>query len=140
VALGLDAVLLDGATTDPLYRRSVRVSSGWTLRVPFARAATSAELVTVLDRAEVRTIALTPAPEAVAVDDAARGGLFDGRMALVVGAEGSGLAADTVARCSAAVRVPMAPGVDSLNVATSLAVVAAFAASRRGWDGGVSSP
>lgn len=140
VALGLDAVLLDGASTDPLYRRSVRVSSGWTLRVPFARAATSAELLTALDRAGVRTIALTPAPEAVAVDDAARSGLFDGRIALVVGAEGPGLAAGTVARCTAAVRVPMAPGVDSLNVATSLAVVAAFAASRRGWDGGVSSP
>jgi tRNA G18 (ribose-2'-O)-methylase SpoU len=133
-ALGLDAVLLDGACTDPLYRRSIRVSSGWTLRLPFARASSSAELLALLGAAGVRTLALTPAPEAVPVDAAADRGLFDGAVAFVVGAEGPGLSAATIATCDAAVRVPMAAGVDSLNVATSLAVVAAFAAARRNWS------
>lgn len=133
-ALGIDAVLLDGACTDPLYRRSIRVSSGWTLRLPFARAGSSLELLALLGAAGVRTLALTPAPGAVAVDEAADRGLFDGAVAFVVGAEGPGLAVATIAACDAAVRVPMAAGVDSLNVATSLAVVAAFAAARRDWS------
>lgn len=133
-ALGIDAVLLDGACTDPLYRRSIRVSSGWTLRLPFARASSSAELLALLGAAGVRTLALTPAPEAVPVDAAADRGLFDGPVAFVIGAEGPGLSAATIAACDAAVRVPMAAGVDSLNVATSLAVVAAFAAARRNWS------
>jgi tRNA G18 (ribose-2'-O)-methylase SpoU len=133
-ALGIDAVLLDGTCTDPLYRRSIRVSSGWTLRLPFARAGSSAELLALLGAAGVRTLALTPAPEAVPVDAAADRGLFDGAVAFVVGAEGPGLSAATIAACDAAVRVPMAAGVDSLNVATSLAVVAAFAAARRNWS------
>ena len=132
-ALGLQAVLLDGACTDPLYRRSIRVSSGWTLRLPFARAATTTELLELLAAAGIRSVALTPSDGAVDVDRAAAAGLLDDPVALVVGAEGPGLSPATIAACDAAVRVPMAPGVDSLNVATSLAVVGAFAGARRGW-------
>lgn len=133
-ALGLDAVLLDAACTDPLYRRSIRVSSGWSLRLPFARADRTAQLLAALADRGIRTLALTPSPGAVPVDVAAADGLLDGPVAFVVGAEGPGLTADTIDACDAAVRVPMAPGVDSLNVATSLAVVGAFAAARRSWS------
>ena len=133
-ALGIDAVLLDPTCTDPLYRRSIRVSSGWTLRLPFARGATTADLLAAVRHHGLRSIALTPIDTAVAVDTAAASGLLDDPVALVVGAEGPGLSARTIAACDAAVRVPMAPGVDSLNVATSLAVVAAFAGARRDWS------
>ncbi len=101
--------------------------------MPFARGADSADLLATLRQFGLRSIALTPADDAIAVDVAARGGLLDDPVALVVGAEGPGLSAATIAACDAAVKVPMAPGVDSINVATSLAVVAAFAGARRDW-------
>lgn len=132
-ALGLDAVLLDDAAADPLYRRSIRVSAGWAMRLPHARLGPSAGAPEVLHSHGFRTVALTPAPEAVPVDVAAARGLLQGPVALFVGSEGSGLAPEVIGACRAQVRVPMARGVDSLNVATSLAVVAAFAAASRGW-------
>lgn len=132
-ALGIDAVLLDEACTDPLYRRSIRVSSGWSMRVPHARVRDTSAALSVLRRRGVRSVALTPAAGATDVDRAAGTGLLDEPVALVVGAEGDGLTPATIAACDVAVRVPMADGVDSLNVATSLAVVAAFAAARRDW-------
>ena len=132
-ALGLDAVLLDDRTADPLYRRSVRVSAGWAAVLPHARVGPlPAGLAPVAD-AGFRTVALTPAGDALDVDLAASRGLLDDPVVLVVGAEGPGLTPATLAACEVRVRVPMARGVDSLNVATSLAVVAAFAAARRRW-------
>jgi tRNA G18 (ribose-2'-O)-methylase SpoU len=132
-ALGIQAVLLDSACTDPLYRRSIRVSSGWTLRIPYARGDSTGALLTQLGSAGFRTVALTPASDALDVDRAAADGLLDAPVALVVGAEGPGLSPASLGAADHAVRVPMAPGVDSLNVATSVAVVGAFAAARRGW-------
>lgn len=130
-ALGFDAVLLDSACTDPLYRRSIRVSSGWTMRLPYARTGQAADLLHALRDRSVRTVALTPAADAVDVDRAAAEGLLDDPVGLVVGAEGPGLSPATIAACDVAVRIPMSPEVDSLNVATSFAVVAAFAGARR---------
>lgn len=132
-ALGLGAVLLDPACADPFYRRSIRVSSGWSMRLPHARVAHAAAALELLGHAGIRRIALCPGDGAVPVDRAAHDGALDGPVALVLGAEGPGLSRATVAACDLSVRVPMADGVDSLNVATSLAVVAAFAAARRGW-------
>ena len=132
-ALGVRAVLLDDTAADPLYRRSIRVSAGWTLRLPYARGGASAAIPDLLRRHGLRPVALTPGHGALPVDEAADRGVLDDPVALVVGAEGPGLPDATVAACDAAVRVPMHGEVDSLNVATALAVVAAFAAARRSW-------
>ena len=132
-ALGFDGVVLDEACADPLYRRCIRVSSGWTLRVPFARTADLAGTLASFESAGVRTIALCPAGNGRDVDEAARSGWLDDPLALVVGAEGQGLSVGTRRACRHRVRVPMADGVDSLNVATAMAVVGAFAGSARGW-------
>jgi tRNA G18 (ribose-2'-O)-methylase SpoU len=133
-ALGIDAVLMDQACADPLYRRSIRVSSGWTLRVPSARVDDSAAGLRLASELGFRTVALTPATGALAVDDAATAAVLDDPVVLLLGAEGPGLRPGSIAAADVAVRVPMAGEVDSLNIATSLAVVASFAAARRSWD------
>jgi tRNA G18 (ribose-2'-O)-methylase SpoU len=123
-ALGVDGVLLAPRCADPLYRRSVRVSMGHVLRVPFAElpGPWPASLA-VLREAGMRVAALTPAPDAVPLD---AGRLDDGRSgnrtAVLLGAEGPGLSDDALAAADVRVRIPMAPGVDSLNVATAAAV------------------
>ena len=114
-ALGIDAVLLGPRCADPLYRRSVRVSMGHVLRVPFARV----ERLAPLRAAGFTVLALTPHPTAVplsTVDPAAP------RLALLVGAEGPGLSPEALAAADLLVRIPMAEGVDSLNVATAAAI------------------
>ncbi len=124
-AFGVDAVLLDPTCADPLYRRSVRVSLGHVLRVPFARVAWP-ETLDVLHAEGWQTLALAPQGERD-LDDLARGGrhapeVRDARVALLLGAEGPGLAPATMQAASQRVRISLAPGVDSLNVATAAAV------------------
>lgn len=132
-ALGVDAVLLDPTAADPLYRRCIRVSLGWALRLPYARFESIESGLVALRSHGFGVVALTPADGAVNVDEAADRGYLDDRVALVLGAEGPGLTESTLEACDTKVRIPMHPRVDSLNVATSLAVVGAFAGSRRGW-------
>nr|WP_218891247.1 RNA methyltransferase [Actinomycetospora corticicola] len=115
-ALGVDAVLLAPGCADPLYRRSVRVSMGHVLRVPFVIASWP-ELTTALRAHGFVLGALTPA------GDVAPGALADReRVALLLGAEGPGLSDEALALAEVHVRIPMVPGVDSLNVATAGAV------------------
>ncbi len=119
-ALGVDAVLLGPRCADPLYRRSVRVSMGHVLRVPFVELA--GPWPAALDRlrdAGLRIAALTPAPDAVPLS---RSAAATDRVALLLGAEGPGLSAEALAAADLRIRIPMAPGVDSLNVATAAAV------------------
>lgn len=116
-AFGVDAVLLDPTTCDPLSRRCIRVSMGHALRVPFARAPLQA-----VDG--FTSIALTPG----AATDVAE--LAVDRFALLVGNEGEGLSDDARRLADVCASIPMAPGVDSLNVATAAAV--ALALLRRG--------
>ena len=111
-AFGVDAVLLDAQCADPLYRRSVRVSMGHVLRVPFAVAPSP---WTLLDG--FTTLALTPAGS-VALRDVP----VPPRWAVLLGAEGPGLSSAALAAADVRVRIPMASGVDSLNVATAAAV------------------
>lgn len=111
-ALGADAVLLDGETCDPLYRRAVRVSLGHVLHVPFARAG---DLLGALGG--FTTVALTPSAD-VRVEDVEA----PERVALLLGAEGPGLRAETIAAADVRARIAMRPGVDSLNVATAAAI------------------
>jgi tRNA G18 (ribose-2'-O)-methylase SpoU len=122
-AFAVDAVLLDPATADPLYRRSVRVSLGHVLRVPWTRVPAWPDGLGELRRCGFELLALTPAARAepiadVASDVAAR----KPRIALLVGAEGQGLSDAALTACDRRVRIPIAAGVDSLNVATAAAV------------------
>jgi tRNA G18 (ribose-2'-O)-methylase SpoU len=125
-ALGVDAVLLGPGCADPLYRRSVRVSMGHVLRVPFARLSRWTEDLEALRSAGFRIAALTPADDALPL---AQAGVSAGRIAWLLGAEGLGLSAVALAAADLVVRIPMAPGVDSLNVATAAAI--AFSAACR---------
>lgn len=126
-AFGVDGVLLDPATCDPLYRKAIRVSAGAALVVPFARAGSTEELLDALAAADVEAIALSPRGEET-VDD-----LRGARpRALLLGTEGPGLPDAVLAR-TRRVRIEMAEGMDSLNVAVAsgIALNAARLAQRR---------
>jgi tRNA G18 (ribose-2'-O)-methylase SpoU len=118
-ALGVDAVLLSPTCADPLYRRSVRVSMGHALRVPFTTVAPWPGALADVAAAGFEVVALTPAPDAEPVASLASG---CGPVALLLGAEGHGLTPAALAMAARRVRVPMRPGVDSLNVATAAAI------------------
>lgn len=117
-ALGVDGVLLGPGCADPLYRRSVRVSMGHVLAVPFAPIEPWPAGLKWLRDQGFRVLALTPAGELPLSSAVVPGG----RVAVLLGSEGPGLSEDAVAASDAAVRIPMAGGVDSLNVATAGAV------------------
>ncbi|PRW62972.1 TrmH family RNA methyltransferase [Actinopolyspora mortivallis] len=118
--LGLDGVLLGKGCSDPLYRRSVRVSMGHVLRVPFARLNEWPQDLELLGAAGFRVAALAPRPDAVPVG---RAGLSRGRVAVLMGSEGPGLSEGALRAADLTVGIPMARGVDSLNVAASAAIV-----------------
>jgi tRNA G18 (ribose-2'-O)-methylase SpoU len=121
-AFGVDGVVLDPTTADPLYRRATRVSLGHVLRIPFARA-DGGDWPYALDdlrRAGFDTWALTPAADALPLADAVA--TAGERVALLVGAEGPGLSDAALAAATSRVRIPMARGTDSVNVATAAAV------------------
>jgi tRNA G18 (ribose-2'-O)-methylase SpoU len=120
-AFGVDGVLLDPTCADPLYRRSVRVSMGHVLRVPFA--VLPGPLPQSLDvLADFTVLAMTPQPDAVPLREVA----LPDRWAVLLGAEGPGLSSAALAAADVRVRIPMASGVDSLNVATAAAVAFAL--------------
>jgi tRNA G18 (ribose-2'-O)-methylase SpoU len=118
--IGADAVLVSPRCADPLYRRAVRVSMGTVFQVPWARLELWPAGLDVLRRNGFTVAALALTPDAVDLDALAADP--PSRLALVLGTEGEGLAARTVEACDLAVRIPMAGGVDSLNVAAAAAV------------------
>jgi tRNA G18 (ribose-2'-O)-methylase SpoU len=126
-ALGVDAVLVTPSCADPLYRRSVRVSMGTVFQVPWTRLDTWPGSVVDLRAAGFTIAALALDDDAVPLETFAAS--RPERVAVVLGAEGDGLARRTVAACDLVVRIPMGGGVDSLNVAAAGAV--AFWALRR---------
>lgn len=116
-AFGADAVLLDAAACDPLYRKAIRVSVGASLTVPFARLADGAALLDTLAAHGFEVLALSPSGREPLA------GLKRGpRIAAVFGTEGPGLPAALLARART-VAIPMAGGFDSLNVATASGIV-----------------
>lgn len=124
-ALGMDAVLLTPACTDPLYRRCVRVSMGTVFQVPWAYTSADPESWPHpdLDRLTdmgFATAAMALRDDSFSVDDPRLAAAE--RLAVVLGTEGDGLSAETIARCDYTVRIPMSHGVDSLNVAAASAV------------------
>lgn len=124
-ALGMDAVLLSPGCCDPLCRRAIRVSMGTVFQVPWARLGedTAAWPAAGLDRLHTMgftTAAMALDARALPVDDP--GLQAADKLAIVLGTEGDGLAAETIARCDATVMIPMRHGVDSLNVGAAAAV------------------
>lgn len=116
-ALGIDAVLLTPDACDPLNRRAVRVSMGSVFLVPWARTDGTLD---ELKRLGFRTAAMALRDDAVSLDDQRL--MAEPRLAIVMGTEGDGLADTTIADADYVVRIPMAHGVDSLNVAVAAAV------------------
>src|SRR3712207_2356666 len=117
-ALGVDAVLLSPRCADPLYRRSVKVAMGAVFTVPWARVEHWYDAVAALSAAGFTTVALTPADDAVDIEAAVQG---RDRLALLVGTEGQGLSDRWLRGADVRAVIPMAAGVDSLNVAAATA-------------------
>ena len=117
-ALGMDAVLLTPACTDPLYRRSARVSMGTVFQVPWTYL--DRDWISTLRSYGFRTAAMALTDDSVSIDYPAL--KQEPRLAVVLGTEGDGLAAKTIADCDYTVKIPMGHGVDSLNVAAASAV------------------
>jgi tRNA G18 (ribose-2'-O)-methylase SpoU len=114
-ALGADAVLVTPACADPLYRRSVKVSMGAVLSMPWGRSGPDV----LADLAGLRTVALTTAADAPDVDEVPLGG---GPVAVLLGTEGQGLPGPIAAAAQARARIPMGRAIDSLNVAAASAI------------------
>jgi len=117
-ALGMDAVLLTPACSNPLYRRSCRVSMGTVFQVPWTYL--EENWIETLRNMGFRTCAMALKEDSYSVDDPALRAVE--KLAIVLGTEGDGLAADTIARCDYTVKIPMYHDVDSLNVAAASAV------------------
>ena len=124
-ALNMDAVLINPSCCDPLCRRAVRVSMGPVFQVPWGQLGDSPadwpeKGMDVLHALGFKTAAMALSDRSVSIDDAqlAR----EPKLAIVLGTEGDGLAASTIASCDYTVKIPMSHGVDSLNVAAASAV------------------
>ncbi len=121
-AFGADAVLLDETSCDPLYRKSIRVSSGTALTLPFAHGRTAETLFAQLEHNGFHVWCLTPQTYATPIGTLKR----PEKLALVLGAEGPGLPKALIDR-GTAVRIPMTKGFDSINVATAGAIALSMA-------------
>ncbi|MEW2524059.1 RNA methyltransferase [Streptomyces sp. NPDC047071] len=119
-ALGMDAVLLSPDCADPLYRRSVKVSMGAVFSVPYARLESWPKGLEGVREAGYDLLALTPDEKAKTLDEVAPHRME--RVALMLGAEGEGLSRQALVAADEWVRIPMAHGVDSLNVGAAAAV------------------
>lgn len=117
-ALGIDAVVLTSASSDPLYRRSIRVSMGTVFQVPWTYLGEGG--ISELRRLGFKTAAMALKSDSLPIYDP-RLAKID-KLAIVLGTEGDGLAAGTIADCDYTVLIPMSHGVDSLNVAAASAV------------------
>jgi tRNA G18 (ribose-2'-O)-methylase SpoU len=122
LAFGVGAVFLAPGTADPLYRKAIRVSSGATVAMPFARLADWPRDLERLRAAGYTVLALTPREDAMDIAELGAGRPLPGRLALLLGTEGRGLSAEALAAADLQVRIPMAPEMDSLNVAAAGAV------------------
>lgn len=124
-ALNMDAVLINPSCCDPLCRRAVRVSMGTVFQVPWGQLGeTPADWpekgMALLHSLGFKTAAMALSDRSVSIDDEQLA--KEPKLAIVLGTEGDGLAADTIASCDYTVRIPMSHGVDSLNVAAASAV------------------
>lgn len=124
-ALGMDAVILTGGCSDPLYRRASRVSMGTVFQIPWTMLSQKegvwpTQTVSTLRELGFKTAAMALKEDSVGIDDQQLNA--EDKLAIILGTEGDGLARDTIADCDYTVMIPMAHGVDSLNVAAAGAV------------------
>ena len=119
-ALGMDAVLLTAAGSDPLYRRAARVSMGTVFQVPWTYLPEDADWQDVLHSYGFKTAAMALRDDSLSIADPRLREVE--KLAVVLGTEGDGLASETIAACDYTVKIPMSHGVDSLNVAAASAV------------------
>lgn len=122
-ALGIDAVILTRGSSDPLYRRACRVGMGTCFLIPwtYSKSETGEELTDELHGLGYKTVSMALRDDTVSIDDIHMRG--EEHLAIILGTEGDGLRTETVASSDYTVKIPMAHGVDSLNVAAASAVV-----------------
>ena len=123
-ALHMDAVLLTGGCSDPLYRRAARVSMGTVFQIPWTyfdkKTVWPQDGMKILQKLGFKTAAMALRDDSVGIDDKAL--RSEEKLAVILGTEGVGLASQTIADCDYTVKIPMSHGVDSLNVAAASAV------------------
>ena len=119
-ALGIDALLLTDEGSDPLYRRAVRVSMGTVFQIPWTYFGKDEPWTQTLRGLGFATAAMALQEDSLRLDDPRLKTCE--KLAVVLGTEGDGLAAETIAACDYTVKIPMSHGVDSLNVAAASAV------------------
>jgi tRNA G18 (ribose-2'-O)-methylase SpoU len=124
-ALGMEAVLLTPGCSNPLYRRSARVSMGTVFQVPWTYIGSETadwpgNGMELLKKLGFRTAAMALSDNSVSIDDPQL--MAEEKLAILLGSEGDGLRSDTIASCDYTVKIPMYHGVDSLNVAAASAV------------------
>lgn len=124
-ALGMDAVLLTPACSNPLYRRAIRVSMGTVFQIPWTFLGNESSDNTVVDisilkKSGFKTAAMALNDNSIGIDNPSL--MSEDKLAIILGTEGDGLADCTIADCDYTVKIPMAHGVDSLNVAAASAV------------------
>ena len=119
-ALNVDAVLLTPACTDPLYRRSIRVSMGTVFQIPWSFLPSDKDYCAALNALGFKTTAMALTDRSRSIKDPEICGCE--KLAIILGTEGEGLSDDTIAACDYTVKIPMSHGVDSLNVAAASAV------------------
>ena len=119
-ALHMDALVLTSACSDPLYRRAIRVSMGNVFQIPWTYFPKGSDWTQQLHQLGYKTVAMALKEDSLDIYDPRL--QQEDKLAVVLGTEGDGLAAETIAHCDYTVRIPMSHGVDSLNVAAASAV------------------
>ena len=124
-ALHIDAILLTPACSDPLYRRASRVSMGTVFQIPWTyfdkkTAVWPKQGIHILHQLGFKTAAMALSDNTISIDSPAL--MAENKLAIVLGTEGDGLSSTTIAQCDYTVKIPMADGIDSLNVAAASAV------------------
>ena len=123
-ALHMDAILLTGGCSDPLYRRASRVSMGTVFQIPWTyfdkKTVWPEDGMKTLRKLGFKTVAMALQDDSFSIDDPQLHA--QEKLAIILGTEGDGLAAETIADCDYTVKIPMSHGVDSLNVAAASAV------------------
>ncbi len=121
-AMGMDAVVLTQGCSDPLYRRAIRVSMGTVFQIPWTKFPKKSEASPIeqLKTLGFKTVAMALTDDSISIDNPSLRG--EEKLAIILGTEGEGLSEDTIKACDYTVKIPMAHGVDSLNVAAASAV------------------
>ncbi len=132
-SFGAGAVLLSPRCCDPLYRKTIRVSMGGSLRVPYGTFGNWPAGLAEVKSAEYTVVALTPDPSVPDLMELNRDRAWPARVALLCGHEGSGLSDEALAAADLRARIAMQPGVDSLNVSTAAGIAMYLCA--RAWNG-----